>query len=133
MCTNLHTFLRDERNLGDWRQGRVGSVREGFEPGTDGKAKRRDGNTREGVGEFIEAAKSGPQKRAGSQIIAALKMVKGSGYLDESLQESLLRFRRGEPHRFPVLVRFEEFAGMKTTQTFEQISVSPVEWHRQNI
>jgi hypothetical protein len=45
-------------------------------------------------------------------------MVEGRSNLDQSLQKGLFRLLRGEPDRFPVLMRFEECAGMEATQTF---------------
>ncbi len=38
------------------------------------------------------------------------------GNLDQSLQKGLFRLLRGEPDRFPMLVYFEECAGMEATQ-----------------
>jgi hypothetical protein len=38
--------------------------------------------------------------------------------LDQPLQESFFRLWRGQPHRFPMFVRFKERAGMVTAQAF---------------
>lgn len=64
---------------------------------------------------FVEAEEGRSQERNGSRGVAALKMMERSSDLDQALQESLLRFLRREPHRFPVFVGFEERAGMVTT------------------
>jgi hypothetical protein len=62
---------------------------------------------------FVEAAEGRSQERNGSRAVAALKMVERRSDLDQALQESLLRFLRREPHRFPVFVGFEERVGVK--------------------
>jgi len=52
------------------------------------------------------------------QAVAALKMVERSSDLNQPLQKRPFRLFRPEPHRFPMLVGFEERAGMEAAQAF---------------
>jgi hypothetical protein len=122
--------LDRQSNLGDGRQGGMRNCFQGFQPRADGHAQRCNPNASKGFRIPVEAAVGGAEEGDRSCAVAALKMMEGSGDLDQSLQKRFLRFLCREPDQFPVFVGFKERAGMKTTQAFVQISLGPVEWHR---
>ena len=79
------------------------------------------------AGELDDA---GGEKRFRAVGIFSLMMVKGSGDLDEALQESLFRFRLEQPNFFPEFVSFEEFFGVEMREALFEFLVPFRRIHR---
>jgi hypothetical protein len=69
------------------------------------------------------------QQPTGSYGIVTSEVMKRSCYLNQPLQERLIRLMRFQPYNFPRFMRREVFASVVTTQAFRKCALSPVELH----
>jgi hypothetical protein len=106
---------------------------ESVEPTVNFVAKRRYGDSGEAVGTGFETAQGGVHQACGSLGIVALEMMKGSGYLNEGLQECLLRLGGNSPHIFPTLVGLEILSGFIEAKTFGEIRLGPIQVHENRV
>ena len=95
---------------GDFRVGlRVRSAYfEGGEPESKFVEKRSQEESAEDRRALLDSTQGAAQKRTGSDGVARMEVVEGSGHLNEGLEEALLWFLEAEPRAFPVLVRLEK-------------------------
>lgn len=100
---------------------------EHLDPGMNCQTKRSHSNSCEVFWISLQAAQGCSQQGSGPRKIAPLKMMEGSGDLNQGLQERFLGLLRGQPDQFPMFMRREEFAAVKTAHPFSQTSVIPVQ------
>ena len=92
-------------------------------------AQQSEGNSPEACRIAVEPPQRRLQQQHGSQRIVALQMMERRAYLDQPLQERLLRLGRPQPHAFPGFVRGKELARLVQSQAFRQSAFGPIEFH----